>query len=123
MNKYPSRFLAEIKQTLLVSEGHAVPESLWKGTKNLIHILDEENYGTAAGFISEKTGDADEFAGERDEYASPFRIGDIVSHKVFGYGEILSASKDWSSFNVRFRDGSERQIRAFFLKPGNDLPE
>ena len=123
MNKYPSRFLAEIKQTLLVSEGHAVPESLWKGTKNLIHILDEENYGTAAGFISEKTGDADEFAGERDEYASPFRIGDIVSHKIFGYGEILSASKDWSSFNVRFRDGSERQIRAFFLKPGNDLPE
>lgn len=123
MNKYPSRFLAEIKQTLLVSEGHAVPESLWKGTKNLIHILDEENYGTAAGFISEKTGDADSFAGERDEYASPFRIGDIVSHKIFGYGEILSASKDWSSFNVRFRDGSERQIRAFFLKPGNDLPE
>ena len=123
MNKYPSRFLAEIKRTLLVSEGHAVPESLWKGTKNLIHILDEENYGTAAGFISEKTGDADRFAGERDEYASPFRIGDIVSHKIFGYGEILSASKDWSSFNVRFRDGSERQIRAFFLKPGNDLPE
>lgn len=123
MNKYPSRFLAEIKQTLLVSEGHAVPESLWKGTKNLIHILDEENYGTAAGFISEKTGDADSFAGERDEYASPFRIGDIVSHKIFGYGEILSASKDWSSFNVRFRDGSERQIRAFFLKPGNDMPE
>ena len=123
MNKYPSRFLAEIKRTLLVSEGHAVPESLWKGTKNLIHILDEENYGTAAGFISEKTGDADSFAGERDEYASPFRIGDIVSHKIFGYGEILSASKDWSSFNVRFRDGSERQIRAFFLKPGNDLPE
>ena len=123
MNKYPSRFLAEIKQTLLVSEGHAVPESLWKGTKNLIHILDEENYGTAAGFISEKTGDADSFAGERDEYASPFRIGDIVSHKIFGYGEILSASKDWSSFNVRFRDGSERQIRAFFLKSGNDLPE
>ena len=63
MNKYPSRFLAEIKRTLLVSEGHAVPESLWKGTKNLIHILDEENYGTAAGFISEKTGDADSFAG------------------------------------------------------------
>ena len=123
MNKYPSRFLAEIRRTLLVSEGHAVPESLWKGTKNLIHILDEENYGTAAGFISEKTGDADSFAGERDEYASPFRIGDIVSHKIFGYGEILSASKDWSSFNVRFRDGSERQIRAFFLKPGNDLPE
>ena len=123
MNKYPSRFLAEIKRTLLVSEGHAVPESLWKGTKNLIHILDEENYGTAAGFISEKTGYADSFAGERDEYASPFRIGDIVSHKIFGYGEILSASKDWSSFNVRFRDGSERQIRAFFLKPGNDLPE
>lgn len=123
MNKYPSRFLAEIRRTLLVSEGHAVPESLWKGTKNLIHILDEENYGTAAGFISEKTGDADSFAGERDEYASPFRIGDIVSHKIFGYGEILSASKDWSSFNVRFRDGSERQIRAFFLKPGNDMPE
>lgn len=123
MNKYPSRFLAEIRRTLLVSEGHAIPETLWNGTKNLIHVLDEENYGTAAGFISEKAGEADGFAVERDEYASPFRIGDIVSHKIFGYGEILSASKDWSSFNVRFRDGSERQIRAFFLKPGNDLPE
>ena len=125
MNKYPSRFLAEIKRTLLVSEGHAIPETLWNGTKNLIHVLDEENYGIARDFVSEKpeTAEADGFAGERDEYASPFRIGDIVSHKIFGYGEILSASKDWSSFNVRFRDGSERQIRAFFLKPGNDLPE
>ena len=125
MNKYPSRFLAEIRRTLLVSEGHAIPETLWNGTKNLIHVLDEENYGIARDFVSEKpeTAEADGFAGERDEYASPFRIGDIVSHKIFGYGEILSASKDWSSFNVRFRDGSERQIRAFFLKPGNDLPE
>lgn len=125
MNKYPSRFLAEIRRTLLVSEGHAIPETLWNGTKNLIHVLDEENYGIARDFVSEKpeTAEADGFAGERDVYASPFRIGDIVSHKIFGYGEILSASKDWSSFNVRFRDGSERQIRAFFLKPGNDLPE
>ncbi|MGN1233440.1 MAG: ATP-dependent helicase [Candidatus Cryptobacteroides sp.] len=125
MNKYPSRFLAEIKRTLLVSEGHAVPESLWKGTKNLIHVLDEENYGIARDLVSQRPGASDEdgFASERNEYASPFRIGDIVSHKIFGYGEILSASKDYSSFNVRFRDGSERQIRAFFLKAGNDLPE
>ena len=125
MNKYPSRFLAEIKRSLLVSEGHAVPESLWKGTQNLIHVLDEENYGVAREFVSGESGNgnADGFEAERQEYESPFRIGDIVSHKVFGYGEILSASKDCSSFNVRFRDGSERQIRAFFLKAGNDLPE
>ena len=125
MNKYPSRFLAEIKRSLLVSEGHAVPESLWKGTQNLIHVLDEENYGVAREFVSGESGNgnADGFEAERQEYESPFRIGDIVSHKVFGYGEILSASKDCSSFNVRFRDGSERQIRAFFLKAGNDLPK
>ncbi|MGM9740494.1 MAG: ATP-dependent helicase [Candidatus Cryptobacteroides sp.] len=125
MNKYPSRFLAEIKRTLLVSEGHAVPESLWNGTRNLIHVLDEENYGAAREFVQKapEPAEGDSFEAERQEYASPFRIGDIVYHKVFGYGEILSASKDYSSFNVRFRDGSERQIRAFFLKAGNDLPE
>ena len=41
MNKYPSRFLAEIKREMVVTEGF-IPEDLWRGTRNLIHVLDEE---------------------------------------------------------------------------------
>lgn len=112
MNKYPSRFLAEIRKNMMVTEG-TVPEELWKGTRNLIHVLDEEN-----------SGDIDGFESERAEYESPFRIGGTVRHKLFGDGIILSASKDWSSFQVRFTDGSERQLRANFLTPAEeDLPE
>jgi len=102
-NKYPSRFLAEIKRELMVTEG-VVPEELWRGTRNLSHVLDEE------------------FDAERSEYASPFQIGDAVVHPVFGKGTILSANKDWTSFEVRFDNGSTRNLRAGFLTR-EDLPQ
>ena len=104
-NKYPSRFLAEIKRELVVTEG-VIPPELWKGTRNLSHVLDEEDY----------------FEKERDEYNAPFKVGDIVRHPVFGEGKIVSANKDFSSFEVLFDSGSTRTLRAGFLSQA-DLPE
>ena len=103
MAKYPSRFLAEIKQNLVVTEG-VVPEELWKGTRGLTHVLDQED-----------------FSAERAAYASPFKIGEIVAHPVFGEGVIIAANKDYTSFDVQFDSGAIRTLRAAFIKPA-DLP-
>ena len=84
-NKYPSRFLAEIKRELVVTEG-VIPPDLWKGTQNLSHVLDQEDF----------------FEEDRAEYHSPFKVGDTVRHPVFGEGRIVSANKDFTSFEVLF---------------------
>ena len=103
-NKYPSRFLAEIKRELVVTEGVISPE-LWKGTKNLSHVLDED------------------FEDERDAYnESPFQLGDLVTHPVFGEGRIVGSNKDCTSFEVQFDNGALRTLRAAFLRQ-SDLPE
>ena len=104
-NKYPSRFLAEIRRELVVTEG-VIPPDLWKGTRNLIHVLDQEDY----------------FEKERDEFNSPFKVGETVNHPVFGEGVIVSANKDFSSFEVKFAGGNTRTLRAAFLKQ-SDLPK
>jgi DNA helicase-2/ATP-dependent DNA helicase PcrA len=113
-NKYPSRFLAEIRRDLLVTEGVISPE-LWRGTRNLSHVLDEEMNPHRPVSLE---GDFDM---ERAEYNSPFKVGDTVTHPVFGEGVILSANKDFSSFEVKFDSGTTRTLRAGFLKQ-SDLP-
>jgi len=116
MNKYPSRFLTEIQREMFVTEGF-VPEELWRGTNNLKHVLDEEiRVGSMA------CSGEDGFASERAEYENRFKIGDEVSHKVFGEGVIISENNDGTSFRVRFEDGGIRQIRSSFLS-FPDLPE
>ncbi len=104
-NKYPSRFLAEIKRELVVTEG-VIPPDLWKGTRNLSHVLDQEDY----------------FEEDRAEYHSPFKVGETVRHPVFGEGRIVSANKDFTSFEVLFDNGSTRTLRAGFLSQA-DLPD
>ena len=115
MNKYPSRFLAEIKREMVVTEGF-IPEELWRGTKNLIHVIDEETDPHRPISFD------DDFEEERAAYESPFHIGDTVLHPVFGEGVILSASKDYASFTIEFSSGATRTVRAPFLKL-QDLPE
>ena len=122
MSKYPSRFLAEIKKNMVVVEG-TIPEELWRGTRNLVHVLDEENFvpEVLGAAVAARTG-ADGFAGDRAEYNSPFQVGQTVSHAIFGIGTILSASSDFSTFQVRFSDGATRHLRASFLSLP-DMPE
>ena len=116
MNKYPSRFLAEIKRETVVTEGF-IPEDLWRGTRNLIHVLDEE-----LDPMRPITLDDADFTAERAELQSPFRIGEPVTHTVFGEGTVRAANKEWTTFEVEFEDGKVRFIRAAFLKPA-DIPE
>lgn len=118
MSKYPSRFLTEIKRTMFVTEG-IVPEDLWKGTRNMTHVLDEESYRP---FADARSSGEDGFAAEREEYNSPFRTGESVEHLMFGKGTVISSNKEHTSFEVRFSDGSTRNIRADFLR-SEDLPE
>ena len=113
MNKYPSRFLTEIKRNMFVTEGF-VPEELWKGTRNLVHVLDEETFGRSPEA-------PDGFAAERAGWDSPFQIGTVVTHDIFGEGIIVAANKEWTTFEVKFSDGSTRHLRASFLRLG-DLP-
>ena len=103
MSKYPSRFLAEIKRELVVTEG-VVPEELWKSTRNLTHVLDQENFDQ-----------------DRAEYNSPFKVGELVKHPVFGEGVIVAANKDYTSFDVQFDSGAIRTLRAGFISL-SDLP-
>lgn len=103
MSKYPSRFLAEIKRELVVTEG-VVPEELWKSTRNLTHVLDQENFDQ-----------------DRAEYNSPFKVGELVKHPVFGEGVIVAANKDYTSFDVQFDSGAIRTLRAGFIIL-SDLP-
>lgn len=124
MNKYPSRFLAEIKKNMLVTEGF-IPEELWRGTRNLVHVLDQELYGTPAPYGPASQGadlGEDPFSSERSVYESPFSIGDTVIHDIFGEGQVIAASDDFTTFTVQFRDGATRNIRAPFLRLP-DLPE
>ena len=94
-----------------------MPEDLWRGTRNLIHVLDEE-------FDPHRPIDIDsiDFSADRAELRSPFHIGDTVTHSVFGDGVITAANKEWTTFEVEFGDGRTRSIRAAFLKLA-DLPE
>ena len=112
-NKYPSRFLAEIRRELVVTEGVISPE-LWKGTRNLSHVLDQEMDPHRPVSLD------DDFEAERADYhASPFKMGDLVTHPVFGEGCIVGANKDHTSFDVQFDNGALRTLRAGFLKPSD----
>ena len=116
MSKYPSRFLAEIRRDMFVTEG-VMPESLWRGTENMRHVLDEERWGSRV-----EASEGDPFATERAAYFSPFQAGDTVVHDLFGTGTVVGVNKEGSTFQVRFADGSTRHLRADFLRR-EDLPE
>ena len=82
-DKYPSRFLREIKDDLVEIEGDLTKEqlnTLFDGTKNLIDELEIE--------INQPS----------------YQIGDKVAHKYFGIGEILDIISE-TSLKIRFKNG------------------
>lgn len=92
--KYPSRFLGEIPEEYLVTEGNP-DSSLLDGTRRLVAELN----GTA-----DLAGDA------------PWPVGTLVSHKVFGEGVIVAYDAADKSYRVRF-DGAERNLLPRVLTP------
>lgn len=92
IDKYPSRFLLEIKQKYLVQEGK-IDASLFEGTRRMV----ADEVVPAGTFQSDVA----------------FRAGDAVIHKAFGKGIILKVNADHSCV-VKFY-GGERCIQPKFL--------
>ena len=97
--KLPSRFIAEIKRDLFVTEG-AMDEALWRKLEE--HVKAEE--------LGEMTA-PDSPAPD----AGRIMEGSIVTHRVFGEGEVLEVS-DTGSCKVRFDGGKIRFLRSTMLE-------
>lgn len=94
MEKYPSRFLFEIKDGLLDIEGDIdskLMKKLKSETRMQVRSVSNESIPLA------------------------FNVGDKVVHKVFGVGEIIERSSD-ESYKVHFEKG-DRFLQAHFLTP------
>ena len=90
-NKYPSRFIAEIKKGCLVTEG-TMDETLWEGTRELMRSLMPEEWTKQA-----------------------LKKGDKVVHKVFGEGTVAAVNLQQDAYEVHFENGDIRNIRGKFL--------
>jgi len=93
-DKYPSRFLREIKKSLFVIEGE-FDESLFNGTDNIIHAIDRSHTG---------------FINHHDD-PMQFKVGDQVKHHALGIGTIVEVGKNNDYYIVDF-NGNVRNIRA-----------
>ena len=92
-DKFPSRFLKEVKDGLIEVKGDLTKEQmavLFEGTKQVIEELDSESIPL------------------------DFNVGDKVIHRAFGIGEIIEKSSD-SSYKVRFVKG-DRFIQSTYLR-------
>ena len=92
-DKYPSRFLREIKEGLVDIEGDLTKEQLNKLFKGTLELIDEL---------------------EIEMNQPVFQIGDKVAHKYFGIGEVIDIVSE-TSIKVRF-DKGERFLRPNFIK-------
>lgn len=91
--KYPSRFLAEIPEDMLIVEGNPDPE-LFKGTKRLVDSINSE-------------------LGEGGFDVWP--PGTRVEHRAFGQGEVVRFDPQAQSYRIRFSTG-ERDLVPRVLK-------
>jgi DNA helicase-2/ATP-dependent DNA helicase PcrA len=94
-DKYPSRFLTEIKKSYIVQEGR-MDEDLWNKSKLLCNALDQE-----IGISIETT-----------PTSNSITIGSIVRHEYFGKGKVIDISTTDNKAKVRFgeTEASERYI-------------
>jgi len=81
-DKFPSRFLAEIKKSFIIQEG-SIDETLWAGTKALSESIDREIDG-------------------RPIVPFQLQVGSVINHKYFGSGTIMEISPDGSRLRIRF---------------------
>lgn len=100
-DKLPSRFIAEIKRDLFVTEGE-MDQALWHRLKVQ---LDSEDMMERATCSQDK--------GEKEE--SDIRAGETVEHKLFGRGVVEEIS-DTGACKVKFSNGAIRFLRKDVLK-------
>lgn len=97
--KLPSRFIAEIKRELFVTEGQ-MDEAIWKRLREQVQ--------------NENLGEVTVPDGETPD-AGAIKAGSIVTHKVFGDGEVLEVGEN-GSCKVLFDGGKVRFLRATMLE-------
>ncbi len=97
--KLPSRFIAEIKRELFVTEGE-MDQALWKRLQDQV---ENENLGEMTE-PDEQTADSERI-----------KVGSIVTHKVFGQGEVTEIGEN-DSCKVVFEGGKVRFLRSTMLE-------
>ena len=97
--KLPSRFIAEIKRDLFVTEGK-MDEALWKRLQDQVR--------------SEELGELTA-PDEPTEDSERIMVGSLVTHKVFGKGEVAEITEN-DSCKVVFEGGKVRFLRATMLE-------
>lgn len=98
--KLPSRFIAEIKRDLFVTQGQ-MDESLWSRLQVQLSL--------------EEKLDPIQEDGSSGEDEKVLKVGDKVQHKVFGNGTVEEIA-DNGSCRVRFDSGALRFLRSDVLK-------
>jgi len=98
-DKLPSRFIAEIKRDLFVTEGR-MDEALWQRLQ--VQVASED---LGAMTPPEEKGNGDSI-----------NEGSFVTHKVFGKGQVVEITDD-ESCKVRFDNGNIRFLRTSVLTP------
>lgn len=97
----PSRFIAEIKRELFVTEGK-MDQALWRQLEN--HLRFES--------LADESNDYDD---EQDDQQTSLSVGQKVSHKLFGEGVIEEIS-DTLTCKVRFGDNRIKFIKSSALE-------
>lgn len=97
--KFPSRFLMEIKEEYVIREGKTDP-SVWTGSKMAAEAIDCEIMPPPRQDI-------------------PFAAGATVIHEYLGIGTVMEVSADGEKLKVRFGadERSDRYLSARILKP------
>lgn len=97
--KLPSRFIAEIKRELFVTEGE-MDEALWKRLQDQVQ---SEELGAVTA------------PDEPTEDSERIKVGSMVTHKVFGKGEVTEIGEN-DSCKVVFEGGKVRFLRSTMLE-------
>lgn len=97
--KLPSRFIAEIKRELFVTEGD-MDEALWQRLRDQL----------AVEYVGEDDYDGDDESGARHPGPGVIMPGCLVEHRVFGVGTVLSVDGS-GSCKVKFGNGAVRFLR------------
>ena len=112
-NKVPSRFIREIKNRLITTEGH-IDQTLWNRATYFIREMDSEcglesstsQTTVLAGSIRQTTGLA-----SSTSQTNGLAEGDSVSHKIFGNGTIKRIYNNGEYCEVNFHNFGIRSLK------------
>lgn len=108
-DKYPSRFLAEIPEHLLLHEGK-LDKTLWEGSLMLARAVDAE--------VGIRPREAVAVSAETSSLTPAFKAGDRVMHQFLGEGTVIEVTPDGLKARVRFGTDSatDRQLMTRVLR-------